>query len=106
MPDIREIMAALSVDDRSIYQEARSAMRRAFLTAHNLTVGIGEWDCEDDSLLDLFDIRLALLFDRAGRLNATTAVVSKADGETVHKQLESKAVAALENAWGNGGDKK
>ena len=101
MPDIREIMNALSPDDRAMYAEARSNMRRAFLNAHNNTVGIANWEQQDDSLLDLIDIRLALLFDRSGRINATTDIVGIDDGKKLEENLESAAVKALKNAWTN-----
>lgn len=69
MPDIREILNALDVDDRALWSEHRTTMRRAFLTAHNATVGIGNWSANDDAFADLIDIQLALLFDRAGRMD-------------------------------------
>lgn len=75
MPDIREILNALSVDNRALWSEQRTIMRRAYLNAHNETVGIGNWTHEDDAFMDLIDIRLALLFDRAGLLNSTKEII-------------------------------
>lgn len=109
MPDTREILAAMSVDDRALYIQCRTDMRRAFLTAHNSTVGIAKWEDQDDSLLDLVDIRLALLFDRSGRLNSATDIIGVKDGEKLHTELESQAVAQLRRGnddWGNVGGKK
>ena len=105
MPDIREIMNALSPDDRAMYAEARSNMRRAFLDAHNSTVGIANWEQQDDSLLDLIDIRLALLFDRSGRLNAVTDVIGVKDGEKLQEHLDGTAAEKLKQLWESGGGK-
>lgn len=102
MPDIREVLNALSIDDRALYQECRSNMRRAFFHAHNETVGIASWASQDDSLLDLIDIRLALLFDRAGRLNAVTDIIGVKDGDKIHNSLESEATKKLNELWKNG----
>jgi hypothetical protein len=86
MPDIREILNALDVDDRALWSEHRTIMRRSYLNAHNETVGMGQWSHEDDAFLDLIDIRLALLFDRAGRLNATHDIVG--NGDKIEKELK------------------
>lgn len=88
MPDIREILNALDVDDRALWSEHRTIMRRSFLNAHNETVGIDKWTFEDDAFMDLIDIRLALLFDRAGRLQSTTDIVG--DGAEIEADLLSK----------------
>lgn len=95
MPDTRQILAAMSVDDRALYIQCRTDMRRAFLTAHNNTVGIDKWEDQDDSLFDLLDIRIALLFDRSGRINAATDIIGADNGEKLHTELESEAVKAL-----------
>ncbi|SRR6266496_3062371 len=79
MPDIREILAALDIDDRALWTEMRTIMRRSYLNAHNETVGIGNWSAEDDAFTDLIDIRLALLFDRAGRLQSTKEIIGNGD---------------------------
>ena len=75
MPDIREILNALSIDHRALWSEQRTIMRRSYLNAHNETVGMANWMHEDDAFLDLIDIRLALLFDRAGLLNTTKSII-------------------------------
>lgn len=75
MPDIREVLKALSIDDRALWSEQRTIMRRAYLNAHNETIGIGNWTYEDDSFMDLIDIRLALLFDRGGKLDTVTDII-------------------------------
>jgi hypothetical protein len=88
--DIREILAALSTDDKALWSEQRTAMRRAFLTAHNMTVGIGEWTDKDDAFVDLIDIQLALLFDRAGRLMATKQIIGMDKADTIVEDINAQ----------------
>jgi hypothetical protein len=88
MPDIREILNALSIDDRALWSEQRTIMRRSYLNAHNETVGMANWSHEDDAFLDLIDIRLALLFDRAGRLNAVKEIIG--NGDKIEEDLKEK----------------
>lgn len=89
--DIREILAALSPDDRALWSEHRTAMRRSFLTAHNMTVGIGNWSANDDAFADLIDIQLALLFDRAGRLEASKDIIGAQKAETIVANIQDQA---------------
>lgn len=91
MPDIREILNALSVDNRALWSEQRTIMRRAYLNAHNETVGIGNWTHEDDAFMDLIDIRLALLFDRAGMLESTKEIIGAEQGEKIENDLIVKS---------------
>lgn len=88
MPDIREILAALSIDHRALWSEQRTIMRRSYLNAHNETVGIGNWTHEDDAFMDLIDIRLALLFDRAGLLETTKNIIDTDRQEAVESDLK------------------
>ena len=87
MPDIREILNALSIDDRALWSEQRTIMRRSYLNAHNETVGMANWSHEDDAFLDLIDIRLALLFDRAGRLNSVKEIIG--NGDKIEEDLKA-----------------
>lgn len=89
MPDIREILAALSIDHRALWSEQRTIMRRSYLNAHNETVGIGNWTHEDDAFMDLIDIRLALLFDRAGLLETTKSIIDTDRQEAVESDLKA-----------------
>lgn len=88
MPDIREILAALTPDDRAMYMEARNNMRANYLYAHNSAVGVSKWDQSDDSFFDLIDIRLALLFDRGGKLNAPKTIIDVDNGHRVEQELK------------------
>lgn len=91
--DIREILAALSPDDRALWSEHRTAMRRSFLTAHNHTVGIANWTDKDDAFADLIDIQLALLFDRAGRFEATKDIIGS-NGERIANSIIEQSEAS------------
>lgn len=93
--DIREILNALSTDDRAMWSEARTNMRRAFLHAHNETVGIAHWEATDDAFCDLLDIQLALLFDRAGRMNMVKDIIGKEDANKITTKIEESAATRL-----------
>lgn len=99
--DIREILMALSPDDRALWSEHRTTMRRSFLTAHNNTVGMGNWSDKDDAFIDLIDIQLALLFDRAGRFETTKDIIGNNAGNIIagiqDQSQASKMIAA--NPW-------
>lgn len=69
MPDIRDVLKGLSPEDRALYSEVRTTMRRAYLSAHAKLLPIDQFLVEDDAFLDLLDIRIAMLFDRAGVFN-------------------------------------
>lgn len=98
--DIRQILQALSDDDRAVWNECRSNMRRAYITAHNMTIGPDKWDIMDDAFCDLIDIRLALLFDRGGRLNATQEIIHKEDGDKTVEAIESNGTKLMKsNSW-------
>ena len=105
MPDIREIINALSIDDRALWSEHRTIMRRSYLNAHNNTVGVAKWSPEDDAFLDLIDIRLALLFDRAGRLHAVKEIIGNGDKiesdlKTSEDRMKGKVDPKYEQAVG------
>lgn len=101
MPDIREILNALSVDDRAVWSEHRTTMRRAFFTAHNATVGIANWTDKDDAFADLIDIQLALLFDRAGRFETTKDIVGNGNkiAEAVIADSEASKASKMLKEW-------
>lgn len=86
MPDIREILKALSSEDRTLWQQCRNNMRSVYLNAHNSTVGMPAWNHDDDAFLDFIDIKLATLFDRAGRLDAIKEIIG--DSKTIENDLE------------------
>lgn len=87
MLDVREILKALDPQDRLLWSQHRTEMRRSYLNAHNTTVGVIKWDMQDDALLDLIDIRIALLFDRAGRFDSVKEVAAQSDSERIEAEL-------------------
>jgi len=102
MLDVREILKSLDTDDKALWLEHRTAMRRSFMSAHTTVLGIAKWDENDDAFLDLIDIRLALLFDRSGRMQhqIDKVLVDKADGAKIEAGIieQSQASKSL-NAW-------
>ncbi len=106
MADIREILNALSTDDRAMYTQHRNEMRRSYLLAHNETIGMDKWDSQDDRLLDYIDISLALLYDRSGRLVASKELIGS-DKEIIEKHIDTadanlKKIDAHNKATANG----
>lgn len=109
MADIREILNALSTEDRAMYTQHRNEMRRSYLLAHTETIGMDKWAAEDDRLLDYVDISLALLYDRAGRLVASKELIGS-DKEKIEAQIDSadvnlKKIDQVASGWGNGASK-
>ena len=108
MADIREILAALSDEDRAMYTQHRNEMRRSYLLAHNQTIGMDKWDNFDDQFLDYIDITLAMLYDRAGRLMATKDIFGddktkiEKDIDVIESNLKKINVATKNDGWSNG----
>lgn len=74
MPDIRALLAHLTPEDRQLWAQHRTEMRRSYMTAHNTVLGLAAWTDFDDAFLDLIDTKLTLLFDAAGKIKATELV--------------------------------
>ncbi len=84
-------------------------MRRAYLYAHSRALPIDQYDESDDSFLDMIDIKIAMLFDRAGVFNH---VEGKLDtklaaevGTTLHAASDSLATRMMKQngpAWPKG----
>src|SRR5712671_6235020 len=68
--DIREIINSLDEQDKTMLNQHRTEMRRSYLTAHNSIIGVHAWDAYDDAFMDIIDLKLAIIFDRAGRFKA------------------------------------
>ena len=108
MADIREILAALSDDDKAMYTQHRNEMRRSYMVAHNETVGMDKWAETDDQFLDYIDIMLAVLYDRAGRLMATKEILGddkskiEKDIDAVEDNLKKINVTTENKGWANG----
>lgn len=99
MPDIRDVLKGLSPDDRALYSEVRTTMRRAYLAAHAKCLPIEQYQHEDDAFLDLIDIKIALLFDRAGVFNHSDGNLETAFAKdienAVHKDAETAATRMM-----------
>lgn len=87
--DIREILKALDEKDRRLWSECRTAMRKVYLTAHNKVLGLADYEAQDDAFMDLIDIKLALLFDRGGRVN-TSKTITGDDADKIEEDLLNK----------------
>ena len=103
MPDIRDVFKGLSPDDRAMYTEVRTTMRRAYLYAHSKVLPIDQYEEADDSFLDLIDIKIAMLFDRAGvfdhvdgNLDTDTA---KTTEKIIHNAADSAATRMMKSPW-------
>lgn len=104
MPDIREVLNALDEQDRVLWRQHRTEMRRSYMAAHNTVNGVINWSDKDDAFIDLIDIQLALLFDRAGRFAATKDIIGS-DSDRIMTQIENdaKGLKLVDKAagWGN-----
>lgn len=97
--DIREILNSLSPEDRLLWSQCRTDMRRNYLNAHNSTMGIHNWDHTDDAFLDMIDIKLAILFDRSGRINSPKDIIG--DCAATEAELNATKVGSNDNGLGN-----
>lgn len=86
--DIREVLASMNEDDVKLWQQHRTEMRRSYMTAHNSALGLAAWDMYDDAFLDLIDIKLVYIFDRAGRIAAHKPLVN----EGTDTKIEAKII--------------
>lgn len=110
MADIREILAALSPEDRAVYTQHRNEMRRSYLLAHTETIGMDKWSEADDRFLDYIDISLALLYDRAGKLNSPKDIIG-GDQSVIEEKINAvesnlnkiAAVAKKGDGWQSNG---
>lgn len=87
--DIREILKALDEKDRKLWSECRTAMRKVYLTAHNKVLGLANYEAQDDTFLDMIDIKLATLFDRGGRVNSSSTLTGD-DAVKIEEDLNLK----------------
>ena len=111
MPDIRDVLKGLSPDDRALYTEVRTVMRRAYLSAHAKVLSIERYEQEDDSFLDMIDIKIAMLFDRAGVFNHVegnlATETAKEIEQTLHDGADSLATKMMklplqqQQGWGS-----
>lgn len=100
MPDIREILSSLDIDDKARFLEARNTMRRSFMAAHAAALPIDKWTQDEDAFLDLIDIKLALIFDRSGRMDTKgKIIVAKSDSAEIESTIQSHATKMMQQPW-------
>lgn len=85
--DIREILQSLDEQDRLLWSQCRTDMRRAYLIAHNKALGLPDWNHEDDAFMDMIDIKIATLFDRSGSFDASKNIIGKEDAAKIESDL-------------------
>lgn len=103
MPDIRDVLKGLSIDDRALYTEVRTTMRRAYLYAHSKVLPIEKYEESDDNFLDLIDIKIAQLFDRAGTFNHTEGHLDTEQVAIIQSGIQSNASKMLASGnWPKG----
>lgn len=91
MPDIRDVLNALEEKDRHLYAYLRTAMRSVYLTAVSDVVHIQNYSQEDDAFMDLIDIKIAILFERAGKFNTAKGHIDEAAANEIEKQIVEAA---------------
>lgn len=88
MPDIRDVLKGLSLDDRALYTELRTSMRRTYLLAHSKLLPIDKYEATDDAFLDLIDIKIAMLFERGGAFDHNKGVLNVAEAESIEQSVK------------------
>jgi len=94
MKNITEIINTLNREDMTLWNKARNEMRRAYLTAHNLIIGVESWSHDDDTFTDYIDAVVVTLFERSGRLsqNASDHEVENDIRELVRSKSTNNAI--------------
>lgn len=98
MGDIRDVLKGLDPDHRAIYTEVRTTMRRAYLYAHSKILPIEKYDENDDQFLDLLDIKIAQLFDRAGTFNHSEGNLATDTAKSIEGAIQEQSTA--NKVWG------
>jgi len=106
MPDIRDVLKGLDADSRAVYTEVRTQMRRAYLYAHSKALPIEQYNQEDDNFLDMIDIKIAMLFDRAGVFNHVEGHLNSDKAaeveQTLHQASDSLATRMMRQSAAQG----
>ena len=95
MPDIRDVLKGLSPDDRALYAEVRTVMRRAYLSVHAKLLPIDKYTIDDDAFCDLIDIKVAMLFDRAGVFDNSTGNIDTGTAKEIEGAVKESAASRL-----------
>lgn len=91
MADIRDILKALDDNDRQLYSQTRTEMRKSYINALAQILGLTEYDSTDDAFLDLIDIKIAVLFDRSGRFNVIEGNIDNSKAAQIEKSIEDSS---------------
>ena len=85
--DIREIINSLDDQDKTMFNQHRTEIRRSYLTAHNSIIGVHAWEAYDDHFMDIIDLKLAILFDRAGRFVVSPKSIDDAEIDRIEQDI-------------------
>lgn len=91
MNDIRDILKGLDPEHRAIYTECRTTMRRAYLSALAKVLPIEQYNGDDDYFLDLIDIKIAQMFDRAGFFDHSEGKLGDDKAKVIGQDIEQSA---------------
>jgi len=91
MPDIREVLNALEEKDRVLYSYLRTEMVSVYLKSIHETLGVTNFNQEDHAFMDLIDIKLAILFDRAGKFNMAKGSIDEEAANAIEQQIVEAA---------------
>lgn len=88
--DIRSLYESLSPEDRTVYQKIRTDIRKVYLNAHTNIIGMDHWEAQDDAFLDLLDIKIAVIFDRAGAIEGIKSPINKNEMASIEGKIEDQ----------------
>ncbi len=88
--NIKDILNNLDDNDKRLWVDHRTNLHRAYLTMLHDALGVASIDETDMAFLDLVDIKLALVFERAGRFRSEVAADSEKADE-IEKAIAEKA---------------
>lgn len=97
MPDIRDVLNALEEKDAHLYRHVRTIMRSDYLNSVHEILGIRNYNQEDDAFLDLIDIKLAILFERAGKFNNAKGTIDEEAANMIEQQIVEAAAGIKTN---------
>lgn len=66
MAHIHEVLENIRQEDQQKFINIRTNMRKAYLMAISSSVGINNYNAEDDTFFDALDIKVEMLMHRAG----------------------------------------
>jgi hypothetical protein len=98
MSSIKTILNNLNENDKQLWQNCRTDMHRSYLNVLHQALGIDSIDSDDIAFTDLIDIKLALIFERAGRFRDLVSA-DNADADKLEAAIneQAKSLEALRN---------